>query len=356
MRSPNSSECFFCNKLRILLWEKQFSTLHEASLDATNPPLACLPTLEHRLWSGKQRGVLRFEADRRTVATLAAYAALLVGAWTSVESAGASTLMVSLLSLVSLQCAVIAHNVVHCPVFKVGWMNQAFQLWVSLSYGFPISDYIPGHTLSHHRLTQRREDVMRNTKVRFRWNLLNLFFFFIAVTPAILRGNALYKKRANSKVWRRQLLRETVVVWGLKLMLTALDWRRALLFVWIPHLVANWGIVTINFLQHDGCDAQHPTDHSRNFVGSILNFFAFNNGYHGIHHMEPGLHWSELPQAHAALVKPHLFPSLEQPSLPRYLFQTFVWPGVRVDYRGQPLHVPPDQGDVSWVQSTNATT
>lgn len=37
-------------------------------------------------------------------------------------------------------------------------------------------------------------------------------------------------------------------------------------------------IVTLNLLQHDGCDPHSPVNHSRNFVGPILNFLCFNNG------------------------------------------------------------------------------
>lgn len=37
-------------------------------------------------------------------------------------------------------------------------------------------------------------------------------------------------------------------------------------------------IVTLNLLQHDGCDPQHRVNHSRNFTGPILNYFCFNNG------------------------------------------------------------------------------
>ncbi len=66
-------------------------------------------------------------------------------------------------SLNAWLCAVIAHNTVHTPVFTKRWLNQAFQVWVSLSYGFPISEYTPGHNLSHHRFTQM-EDRMRTTR------------------------------------------------------------------------------------------------------------------------------------------------------------------------------------------------
>lgn len=299
--------------------------------------------------------MLRYRADLKTIATLCTYAALCTVQWVARPPLPVAIVLCALTAIVSWLCAVAAHNVVHSPVFTKRWMNRAFQIWVSLSYGFPISDYVPGHNLSHHRYTQRAEDVMRTTKVRFRWNLLNLLFFFPAVTPSILRGNALYKIVMGDKarVWRQQLLLEAVVVWSVKVGLTLLDWKLALLTVWAPHLFANFGIVTINFLQHDGCDENHPQNHSRNFTGAVLNFFAFNNGYHGIHHDEPGLHWSLLPQAHAERVKPGLHPNLEQPSLPAYLFKTFIYPGKRVTFEGTP-YAPPKTPDADWVQASDS--
>ncbi len=237
-------------------------------------------------------------------------------------------------------------------------MNKWLQVWVSLSYGFPISDYIPGHNLSHHRFTQQREDVMRTSKVRFNWNLLNLLFFMPAVTPSILKGNSRYKtlKGSHAREWKRQLMIETVIVWAVKIGLTLLDWRCALMFVWVPHIWANWGIVSINFFQHDGCDEDHPVNHSRNFVGPVMNWFAFNNGYHGIHHIEPGLHWSLLPSEHAKRVKPTLHPALDQTSLPRYLVAAFVWPARRVRYDGKPVVLPANEPDRDWVRPEDIGT
>lgn len=34
---------------------------------------------------------------------------------------------------------------------------------------------------------------------------------------------------------------------------------------------------------------------ARNFVGPVINYLTFNNGYHTIHHMYPTMHWSRLP-------------------------------------------------------------
>ena len=68
----------------------------------------------------------------------------------------------------------------------------------------------------------------------------------------------------------------------------ALDWKKFLLYVLVPHQYAAWGIITMNFLQHDGCDEDTEYNHSRNFVGKLVNWWTYNNGFHAIHHMRAG--------------------------------------------------------------------
>jgi hypothetical protein len=183
---------------------------------------------------------------------------------------------------------------------------------------------------------------MRTDKARFRWNLLNALFFFPAVMPAIVKGNAAYTNavRHSQRAWVRQKWLEAVCVWGVKAVLLWLDWRKALAVVVIPHAFAVWGITSINFLQHDGCDAASPHNHSRNFVGRAFNWFFLNNGFHGIHHQHPGLHWSLAPQAHARELKPFIDSRLDEPSFVKYLFRTFVWPGLRTQFDGTPVKLP----------------
>ena len=296
--------------------------------------------------------MLRYRADLRTLFFLTLYACLVVGQWVYEPSGALAISLLVLTCAVSWICAVIAHNTVHSPVFKQRWLNKLFQVWVSLSYGFPISDYVPGHNLSHHRFTQQREDVMRTTHVRFRWNLLNLIFFMPAVTPGILRGNAHFKEvmGERAKPWKRQLILEGIVVWSVKVVCLLIDYKKALLLVFVPHLFANWGIVSVNFLQHDGCDPEHPVNHSRNFVGKLFNWFTLNNGFHGIHHMMPGLHWSLTPAAHAEKVAPYIHPELDQRSLAVYLVKTFIYPGRRVRFDGQPVVIDGEGPDREWVQ------
>src|SRR5690606_19034545 len=121
------------------------------------------------------------------------------------------------------------------------------------------------------------------------------------------------------------------------------------------HQYAAWGIVTMNVLQHDGCDERSEWNHSRNFVGRLVNFWTFNNGFHTIHHMPPVLHWSLLPEAHAREVAPHIHPILEQRSLIAYIVRTFLVPGRRVTYEGVPFRPAPPGPDENWIPRPEET-
>jgi fatty acid desaturase len=239
-------------------------------------------------------------------------------------------------------------------VFKSRPLNSIFQIALSLTYGHPVSMFVPGHNLSHHKYTQQPRDRMRTDKLRFRWNLLNQLFFSMVVGPVIFRDNARFAKamRQRNPKWYRQFVFELVVYIGFLAVLAALDWRKFIVFVMIPHQYAAWGIMGINFVQHDGCDGEHPYNHSRNFTGALVNWFTFNNGFHGMHHMRPGLHWSLLPEAHREELAPYIHPELDRKSLLAYLFQAYVLPGKRMNYDGTTYALPPPREDEDWMPAT----
>lgn len=295
--------------------------------------------------------ILRYAADRRTVGIIGAWYALVAWQWTHPPQ---HPLVAAL--LVACTCggaflgAVATHNAVHSPVFHARWLNNLWQVVLTLTYGHPVSSYVPGHNLSHHRHTETARDVMRTDKARFRVHLFNLLFFTASIGPAIMGAEVSYARFAWSRRprWTRQLLLETAVMLAALVALLALDWRKTLLYVVLPWQYAAWGIVTMNLLQHDGCDATSPWNHSRNFVGPVINWFTFNNGYHSIHHLKPTLHWSLAPAEHRRLMAPRMDPRLAEPSMLAYLARTFFLPGGRKNFDGTP-RAPRDPGrDEAW--------
>jgi fatty acid desaturase len=196
---------------------------------------------------------------------------------------------------------------------------------------------------------------MRTTKLRFEWHALNALLLPVLVGGAIFTGNAHYFKRMASRSprWFRQFLVEATVyvVWLLTfLRLDPVNW---LLTIVLPHQYAAWGIMAMNMFQHDGCDERSEWNHSRNFVGPVINFFCFNNGYHTIHHRHPGLHWSLAPEAHRREVAPHIHPQLEVPNFTVWFVRTFLLPGGRLTYDGRPVVLGPPTPDEDWVASVD---
>lgn len=305
---------------------------------------------------------MRYKADIRSVAFVLTYFVLLGLAYALELPWWGWVGFAVALCLLSFFCAVITHNTVHCPVFTSRALNSLFQVALSLTYGHPVSMYVPGHNLSHHKYTQQAKDRMRTDKMRFRWNLLNQLFFSFVVGPTIFSDNARFAKamRTKNPKWYRQFMLELVAYVSFLVALAVLDpvklWGfvplKFLVFVMLPHQYAAWGIMGINFVQHDGCDAEHPYNHSRNFVGKVVNWFTFNNGYHGMHHMRPGLHWSLLPEAHEKELAPYIHPSLNRKSLLAYLFEAYVWPGKRKNYDGTDYVLPPPREDEDWMPAT----
>ena len=301
--------------------------------------------------------MLRYQADRRTLLTVMLYfvfAILPWLLWSKLNNLDIAAFVV-INSFLSFSCAVIVHNTIHAPVFKKKEWNKLFQMALSFCYGHSTSAFVPGHNFSHHKYTQSSKDAMRTSKARFKLNLLNQLFFFFIMSGDIVKGEVRFalKMRNQRPEWFRQYLLEMGLVFGVKVALLFVNWKCAVLFILIPHQYAAWGIVGTNYFQHDGCDEEHPYNHSRNFSGTILNWFLFNNGFHGAHHIKPNLHWSLLPAYHEQHVRPYVHPELDLESLSGYLFKVHIYPAKRVDYKGRPIVLAPAVKDEDWVAEVN---
>lgn len=297
--------------------------------------------------------MLRYKEDIRTIIFVGGYFTIATLTWMALPLPWYFAIpLIFANCLLSFFCATIVHNTIHCPVFTSRRMNRVFQVVLSFTYGHPVSAYVPGHNFSHHKYTQTDKDNIRTHKARFKWNLLNQLFFFYIMSIDILKAEMRFTKKMRKEKprWYRQYQIENILLWVVKIGLIVLDWQKFLLVVFIPHQYAAWGIVGTNFWQHEGCDENHKYNHSRNFTGKWLNWWAFNNGYHGMHHHRPGLHWSLYPKYHEKYIAPYIHPNLNKKSLTVYCWKAYIWPGKRVDYLGNPVQLKPKDKDQDWVE------
>lgn len=226
--------------------------------------------------------------------------------------------------LMATSCFAMAHNHNHIPMWRVDFLNKLTDYWLTLFYGFPVYAWIPTHNMNHHQLNNREGDYTITWRLSEKNNLLTMITF-----PFV---SAIYQQKPTSDFlkhyWRTNKPKffyyiSQYVVWVLWIAgAFYLDSRKALLYVAIPMIVATQFVLIINYIQHVHTDEESQYNHSRNFTG-LYNKFLLNNGLHTAHHEQMGLHWSQLPEAHAKIAH-RIDPQLNEVSLGWYVIRTYV--------------------------------
>jgi beta-carotene hydroxylase len=234
----------------------------------------------------------------------------------------------------AMSCGIIAHNHNHCPVFASRRMNNGLGHLLSIFYGYPTFVWIPTHNLNHHKHVNRAGDATITWRFSDRHNLVvaSTYFFVSAYFQAAPVNTFIRKaKLGDRRLYRRILLQYAVWlgVWlALLLLAIGLHGLRQGVVLWLfavglPSLFTLWVIMLFNYEQHVHTDPWSDHNHSRNFTSGVLNFLLFNNGYHGVHHDRPGMHWSLLPGAHAEIAS-QIDAQLNQRSMWWYFAKQFV--------------------------------
>ena len=265
--------------------------------------------------------MLRYRADCRTLLYLAFTTALTVVNW---KTGKVHPVLYPVTLFMFFTTAVISHNHNHLGMWRSKALNLLTSYWIAIFYGHPAIAWVPTHNQVHHKLNNRPGDSSRSPKW-FEGNHLAALLVYPMLT------NLAQTKDINAflkDLWRRDraaffsAASEYAVFFGGMAGLLIIDWRKALLFFFIPQQFALFSIQVVNYLQHIETDAYSDWNHSRNFVSKTLNLLLFNNGYHTVHHLKPGLHWSELPRFHAQH-EGKIHPSLLQESWIRYVGHTY---------------------------------
>lgn len=281
--------------------------------------------------------MLRFKADYRTIAYMIATTGLLITQWVV---GYVHPVLFPLSMFMAVAVAVIAHNHNHLPMWKNRTLNTLTDYWLTLFYGFPAFAWKPTHNLNHHVLNNREGDYT----ITWRYTEGNHFFSlmsypsissFFQQTP--IKG---YLKHLRVKDKRSfwlaigQYVALAIFV-GVALVI---DWKKALFFIIIPQQFALFSILLFNYVQHVHANEESEWNHSRNFVGPMLNLFLFNNGFHTIHHERAGIHWSLTPKEHAK-IEHHIDDSLKERSFWWYMIRTYILSPVVPSFRTKSMRL-----------------
>lgn len=266
--------------------------------------------------------ILREKADIRTVVYMAITTALLIVQW---NITGFTLWLYPMYLFFSIAVAVIAHNHNHLPIWRKKLPNVLTDYWLTLFYGFPAFGWIPTHNLNHHKLNNKDGDYTITYRMSESNNIVTLLTYPSISSYHQQKPIRDYLKRLwNTNRVNFYLAASQYVVLALYYVaVLLLDWQKALLFVVIPHQVALFSILVFNYVQHVHADEESQYNHSRNFVGPMLNTMLFNNGFHTIHHDKAGLHWSKTPEAFRH-IEPMIDPTLNERSFWGYMIRVYI--------------------------------
>ena len=276
--------------------------------------------------------MLRDRHDLRTLAYLAATIGLFVYQWTRPGLINPWLYPLSL--LLAFTAAVISHNHNHVGLWRWRPLNLLTSYVIGFFYGFPAFAWVPTHNQNHHRFNNSPGDLSISPVV-FRRNHLAALAIYPPVTELAKFGLLMRHMRSleGRRLWGA--LSEYAVFGGLLALCFALDLRKALVLVILPQIFAKYAIQCVRYFQHIDCAPQSEWDHSRNFVGPVVNALLFNNGFHTVHHHHPGVHWSKLPALHASCAY-RISLAFRQRSLPGWFAEVFVLDPGRVWLRRHP--------------------
>ena len=262
--------------------------------------------------------LLRHAADRRTLFwSLGLFPTLAVWA---VYAPHFALYLVPLSLYLGFCAGVLAHYHNHRGVFRRDGLNQLYAVWLSVFYGFPLFGWIPTHNQNHHKFVNGPRDVTRINRDGKRDTLWNAVTYpmrssawQLPLVTAYFRH--VWRRGRSHRYWLLGQILAVPLAHGL-MAATCVHihgWHQGGvaygILVLLPSLFASWSMMFINYMQHVGCDPDSPHGHSRDFVGSLQNWFVFDAGLHTVHHEHPGLHWSNYRARHARrqhAIEPHL--------------------------------------------------
>src|SRR5262249_40720899 len=131
-----------------------------------------------------------------------------------------------------------------------------------------------------------------------RDNLLHfLHYWFHFLFAGLVQLITYLRRNHRHRLVRRALVGELLFL-GVVVALARLNLPATLTVFVAPLLIARFAMMCGNWGQHAFVDRDSPGNAYRNSITCVevgYNERCFNDGYHIGHHLQPRLHWTELP-------------------------------------------------------------
>jgi fatty acid desaturase len=191
------------------------------------------------------------------------------------------------------------HCICHRKLFKkkFQWMHTYITWVVCPFFGHAPEGYFSHHVGMHHienNLPDDTSSTMRYQRDSLRHFLLYFFnFLFAGVKNTILY---LYNRKRKKMYVRLTVGEYAYMIFCIAMCFVNL--KATLIVFIIPLLFARLVMMLGNWTQHSFIGREDPANlftSSINCINTKYNNICWNDGYHIIHHLRPGMHYTDMP-------------------------------------------------------------
>lgn len=240
----------------------------------------------------------RHRTDIPASVLVAVVFAIQLWAFFSIDNVLQLSVIVAVLMTVQVSCGAICHNHHHVNIFTRPWANRLIETVLYLQTGTSPFSWTIHHNIGHHHdyLDQDKDpshwrEADGRTMHRLKYDFYNAAMIYPEIWRIGARHPVLF---ARFKRW--------FVIGNLALLgLLLINPVNALIVFVAPMIMMLVVLLDNTFQQHSGLATHDHHLASRNVEHPLYNLTSWNLGYHTAHHIQPGLHWSQLPELHARI-------------------------------------------------------
>ena len=191
------------------------------------------------------------------------------------------------------------HCMCHRQMFKkeYEWM-QKWTAWIVCPFfGSTPETYFVHHITMHHVENNNEEDASSTMKYRRDSPIDFLKYFFRFLFLGIVDTFMYFFRRHKKKLYMRLTVGE-FTFYVVCVLLCLINFKATMMIFIVPVIYARLIMMMGNWTQHSFLNKEDPDCHFSsvyNCINNVYNQNCWNDGYHSIHHLNPGLHYTEIP-------------------------------------------------------------
>ena len=191
------------------------------------------------------------------------------------------------------------HNITHRRLFKkkYDWLNKYVIWFVCPFFGHTPETYFVHHVGMHHEENNMDDDTSTTLPYQ-RDSVVDFFKYYLNFIFLGFKETFMYLVNKKKKKYYMRLTYGEGAFFALCVVMCFINLQAALWILIIPFLLSRLVMMLGNWTQHAFVDPNDPENMYRNCytcINTSYNKKCWNDGYHLMHHLRPGAHYTEMP-------------------------------------------------------------